>query len=114
MKLSAAASVAGLAAMLSAPPGASALEQVKIAIAGHRFAPAEITVPAGEKFRIEVTNTDPTPEEFESHDLKVEKIVAGGGTIGVLAGPLAPGRYKVFGDYHPDTATATVVAAKKD
>ena len=93
---------------------AVAMDPYRLSIKEHRFEPAEITVPAGEKFRIEVTNEDPTPEEFESHELKVEKIVVGGSKINVLAGPLPPGLYKVFGDYHPDTAVATVDAVKKD
>lgn len=79
----------------------------------HRFNPAEVTVPAGERFRIEVANQDDTPAEFESSDLRVEKIVVPGGKIGVMAGPLKPGRYKFFDDYHPDSATGTVIAVEK-
>jgi heme/copper-type cytochrome/quinol oxidase subunit 2 len=79
----------------------------------HRFNPAEVTVPAGERFRIEVTNQDDTPSEFESGDLRVEKIVVPGGKIGVMAGPLKPGNYKFFDDYHPDSATGTVIAVEK-
>ncbi len=36
-----------------------------------------------------------------------------GGKIGVMAGPLKAGSYKFFDDYHPDTATGTVIAVEK-
>lgn len=85
---------------------------VRLTIKDHRFTPAEVSVPAGQRFRIEVSNQDATPAEFESADLKVEKVVAAGATISVMAGPLKPGTYKFFDDYHPDTAAGTLTAAQ--
>lgn len=79
----------------------------------HRFNPATVTAPTGERFRIEVTNQDDTPAEFESGDLRIEKIVVPGGKISVMAGPLKPGIYKFFDEYHPDTATGTLTATEK-
>jgi hypothetical protein len=35
--------------------------------------------------------------------LRVEKVVAGGGTITVQIRPLGAGRYRFFDDYHEDT-----------
>ena len=70
-------------------------------------------MPAGERFRIEVVNEDNTPAEFESSDLRVEKIIVPGGKINVMAGPLKPGAYKFFDDYHPDTATGTITAVER-
>lgn len=99
------------AACLAAP--AMAAEPVRLTLKDHRFTPAEVSVPAGERFRIEVINQDATPAEFESADLRVEKIVTPGGTISVMAGPLKPGTYKFFDEYHPDTATGTVTAAER-
>ena len=62
-----------------------------------------------------MTNEDDTPAEFESSDLRVEKIVVPGGTIAVTAGPLKPGTYVFFDDYHPDDAKGMLtVAEKKD
>jgi hypothetical protein len=78
----------------------------------HQFAPAELHVPANERFRIEVENLDPTSAEFESADLRVEKIVVGGGKITVFAGPLKPGTYKFFDDYHPDVAKGVIIAGE--
>ena len=93
------------------PGAAIAAEPVQLVLRDHRFVPAGVSVPAGERFRIEVTNRDPTPAEFESGDLRAEKIVVPGGTATVMAGPLKPGIYSFFDDYHPDTATGTITAA---
>ncbi len=91
---------------------ASAAEKVQLVIKDHAFTPSGVTVPSGQRFQIEVWNQDATPSEFESSDLRVEKVVVPGGKITVTAGPLKPGTYKFFDDYHPDTAlgTVTVVA----
>lgn len=91
-------------------PFASAQEVFKLTIENHAFAPTSLTVPANVRFKIEVENRDATPAEFESSDLRVEKIVVGGGKISVFSGPLKPGTYAFFDDYHPDTAKGTITA----
>ncbi len=101
--LAVAASIAIYASAASADP-------IALDLAGHKFTPADITVPTNQKFQIRVTNHDNTPAEFESHDLKVEKIVVPGGTVTVTAGPLKPGTYQFFDDYHPDDAKGAVTA----
>jgi hypothetical protein len=88
-------------------------EAIKLTIKDQRFVPTDVSVPAGERFRIEVENQDATPAEFESADLRVEKIVVPGGKITVMAGPLKPGTYKFFDDYHPDTANGTITAVAR-
>jgi hypothetical protein len=91
---------------------AVAAEPVSLALKDHRFVPAEVTVPANERFRIEVENQDATPAEFESSDLRAEKIVVPGGKISVMAGPLKPGKYAFFDDYNPDQAKGTLTAVE--
>ena len=81
-----------------------------LSIKDHRFDPTEFEVPAGEKIILTVKNLDPTPEEFESTDMRREKVVAGGQEITVYLGPLRPGRYEFFGDFHPDSARGHIVA----
>jgi high-affinity iron transporter len=76
----------------------------------HRFVPDRIEVPAGVKFRLTVKNTDSTADEFESTDLNREKLVPPGQTITVFLGPLDPGTYHFFGDFHQDTARGVIVA----
>jgi hypothetical protein len=100
-----------VAAPVAWAANASAMDTVQLRLAEHRFVPSEVTVPAGERFRIEVTNQDTTPSEFESSDLRIEKIVPPLSKVTVNAGPLRPGTYRFFDDYHPETATGTISAA---
>jgi hypothetical protein len=84
--------------------------EFKLVIKDHRFRPAELKVPAGQKIRLVVENQDPTPEEFESYTLNREKIVPGKSKITVMVGPLKPGRYEFFGEFNMDTAQGVLVA----
>ncbi|HUH84427.1 MAG TPA: cupredoxin domain-containing protein [Stellaceae bacterium] len=83
---------------------------ISLTIKNHRFDPPELQVPAGVKLRLLVKNLDGTPEEFESHSLHREKVVAGGGEITVFIGPLDPGTYDFFGDFNPTTAQGRIIA----
>src|SRR3954469_21819989 len=83
------------------PATARAADAVQLTLQNHRFTPSEVTVAAGGRFRVEVSNQDKTPSEFESKDLRIEKIVPGGGKVTVSAGPLKPGTYRFFDEYHP-------------
>ena len=103
-----------MGALLPTAVAALAAESITLTIKDHRFEPSEVSVPAGERFRIEVQNQDSTPAEFESADLRIEKIVVPGGKIAVMAGPLKPGIYKFFDDYHPDTANGVMIAKPKE
>jgi heme/copper-type cytochrome/quinol oxidase subunit 2 len=99
-----------LCALATTSMSALAADPIVLTIKDHQFTPSEVSVPAGERLRIEVVNQDPTPAEFESADLRVEKIVVPGGRIVVMAGPLKPGTYTFFDDYHPDTTKGTMTA----
>ncbi len=92
---------------------ARAAEPLHLTLKDHQFTPNAIEVPAGQRFRIAVTNQDATAAEFESYDMKIEKIAAPGATITVWAGPLHPGTYSFFDDYHPDLAKGTITATAK-
>ncbi len=83
---------------------------VAVTIKDHRFTPSEIHVPSRKPVRLEITNQDPTAEEFDSHSLAVEKVIAGGKSGSVRIRPLAPGRYPFVGEYHEDAAKGVVVA----
>ena len=81
-----------------------------LVIKDHRFQPAELKVPAGQRIKLTVHNQDSTPEEFESHSLNREKVVPGGAKATLYIGPLKPGRYDFFGEYHEATAKGVVIA----
>lgn len=103
--------VAALLALVVGAPAASADDViVKLEFRDHRAVPSRIEVPAHTKFKLLVTNSDTTAEEFESTQLNREKVVAPGQTITVFLGPLAPGEYKFFGEFHQDTAQGILVA----
>lgn len=99
-----------IAAMLCAPAAMAADGEYALTIQDHRFQPTELVVPAGKKIRLSVENRDATPEEFESHDLNREKIIAGKSTITIYVGPLTPGRYRFYGEYNEKTAQGFIVA----
>ncbi|MCQ8240149.1 cupredoxin domain-containing protein [Acetobacteraceae bacterium KSS12] len=84
----------------------------KLTLKNHKFQPDHLDVPTGQRFRIQLTNNDDTTDEFESYDMKFEKIVTVGSTVTVRAGPLHPGTYKFFDDYHPESAVGTVTATE--
>lgn len=109
LALSALVSASLAAGLLLAAPAHAADGDVEIVIKDHRFIPDRVEVPAGQKVTLVIKNQDSGPEEFESHDLKREKIVAGGKEIRVVIGPLKPGEYKFFGEYHEATAKGVVV-----
>ncbi|HSE11143.1 MAG TPA: cupredoxin domain-containing protein [Rudaea sp.] len=104
-------SSAVLAVALLIAAGSAGAEDydAKIVIRDHKFDPAELTVPAGQKIKLLVDNQDATPEEFESNELNREKIVVGKGQITVFLGPLEPGRYPFFGDFHQETAQGVLI-----
>ena len=81
-----------------------------LVIKDHQFQPTEIEIPAGQKIALTVKNNDTTPEEFESTELRREKVVPGGEEIMVYIGPLKPGKYEFFGDFNPKTARGHIIA----
>ena len=85
-------------------------DDIALNIKDHRFEPTEIEVPAGQQLTLSVTNQDVTPEEFESDDFDAEKVIAGGQNAVIRIGPLDPGRYEFYGEYHEDTAKGVIVA----
>jgi hypothetical protein len=81
-----------------------------VQIKDHKFVPEKIEVPVNQEFKLIVENTDKTLEEFESGDLKKEKLVGAGKKITIIINPLKSGEYKFFGDFHQKTAQGVLVA----
>ena len=100
----------GLAAAMVLSPVAAQTQSFTVTIKDHKFTPSEIKVPANKRVQITVVNDDPTPEEFESKEMKVEKVVPGKSKGVVRIGPLKPGRYSFVGEFHEATAKGTVIA----
>src|SRR5256885_16331462 len=84
--------------------------EFNLVIEGHKFAPDRIEVPAGKKVKLLVENKDGTPEEFESSQLKIEKVIPGKSKATIWVGPLKAGEYKFVGEYNAKTAQGVIVA----
>ena len=102
--------IPALVALGIALPALAADEAYVLVIQDHRFEPAEITVPAGQRVKLVVENRDTTPEEFESSDLRREKIVPGNGKATIWLGPLPQGEYQFVGEFHESTAQGKLIA----
>ncbi|MDE2395846.1 MAG: cupredoxin domain-containing protein [Burkholderiales bacterium] len=87
---------------LAATPALCENPEYTIVIKGHRFVPAQLSIPARTKVRIVLDNQGTTEEEFDSHALNREKHVAPGSQAIVFVGPLEPGRYIFQGDESDD------------
>jgi len=81
-----------------------------LVIKDHRFQPSELNVPAGKKIKLLIDNKDTTPEEFESHSLNREKVIAGNSTAIIYIGPLESGRYSFYGEFNEATAQGAIIA----
>lgn len=97
--------------LASVPAGRVASEEASyvITIKEHKLEPNELEVPTGVEFTLLVKNADDTPEEFESEDLDLEKIIPGGTDARFSVGPLEPGSYDLFGEFHEDTARGKII-----
>ncbi len=87
-----------------------AADEIKITIKDHKFSPAEVRVPAGQKVKLVIENQDATPEEFESHELNREKIIAPKSKAAIWIGPLKPGKYPFMGEFNQASAKGVVIA----
>ena len=87
----------------TAAPGLADEPGVTITLKDHQFVPSEVPVPAGVKVQLLVKNDQNVTAEIESHVLHFEKIVTAGGQITVFVGPLDPGSYEFFDDFHNST-----------
>jgi plastocyanin len=103
------AAFTSIAALATAPAVAQDATTIQLSIKNHRFEPAEVRAPAGKPLTLQVKNLDPTPEEFESKTLRVEKIIAGNSEATIRLRALQPGRYKFFGEYNESTAQGALV-----
>jgi len=102
--------VSAIVGMTAASVRAEDTHEVEISIKDHKFDPPALKLPIGKPIKISVKNLDPTPEEFESHDLGFEKVIAGNSSAIIRVKPLKPGTYIFFGEFHEDTALGHIVA----
>jgi plastocyanin len=83
---------------------------VALVIENNRFQPEEIKVKAGASFVLVITNKDKKAEEFESKDLRIEKVIPAGKTVRLKMPALKAGTYSFVGEYNEKTAKGKIVA----
>jgi plastocyanin len=103
-------SLATICLVLIVSAAAAADLEIPVTIEKNRFQPAEVRVKAGTPFVLVVTNKDATPEEFESKELRIEKVIPGGKTMKIRVRALKPGSYPFVGEYHESTAKGRIIA----
>lgn len=101
-----------IGALLGAAPALFADEAtpVPLVIQNGKFEPTTLKVPAGKLLELVIENKGPGAEEFESKDLRREKVIPMGKTVKIRVGPLQKGSYSFYGEYHEDTAQGKLIA----
>src|SRR4029453_3948809 len=97
------------AVLLVAGSAAAADGQIPLTIEKNQFQPAEVKGKAHTPVVLVFPNKTPKPAEFESKDLRVEKVVPAGKTVNVRIRALKPGTYAFFDDFNQQT-TGRIVA----
>ena len=100
--------VIGLAA--AAPVRAEDVPTFKVEVGDNAITPQTLEVPANKPFRLEVRNTAKTPIEFESNDLRKEKVLAPGASSVLTFKKVSPGEYTFFDEFHPSTPKMKLIA----
>jgi len=104
--------LAALAVVLgvAAPVLAADHSEIPLVIEKNRFEPEVIKVKAGATFVLVITNKDKGPEELDMAQPRIEKVIPGGKTVRLKMPALKPGKYPFVGEYHSETAKATIIA----
>lgn len=86
-------------------------QEFNIILKSHLFYPAEMTMPSNKKIKLIIDNQDDSVEEFDSFSLNREKVLFPKQKSVIYIGPLSPGRYAFFGEYHPSSARGTIIVS---
>ena len=75
-----------------------------------QISPGRIEVPAKTRFRLELVNAGEMPAEFESLELRKEKVIAPESETVMVTRTLDPGEYSFFDDFQPGSPPAILIA----
>lgn len=90
------AAIAGIAT----PAAAEEIPNYTITFKDGSFEPKTLHLPADTRVKLQVVNMEEKVIEFESNDMKAEKIIRSGKTGSVFVGPLPAGEYKFFDEFN--------------
>jgi hypothetical protein len=102
-----------LLALAAAPASSARAENAatfRIEFNDGKVEPQRLEVPANKTLDIELVNKGQGPAEFESKQLRKEKVIAPGAAVSLVIRGLDPGEYDFFDDFHPDAPPAVLVA----
>lgn len=88
---------------------ADSLATFKIVASNGVLSPASLTVPAGQRIKLELINQGKTPIEFENLQMHVEKVLAPNAQSFVVLNPLKPGTYRFVDEFHPQTGKLDLI-----
>lgn len=92
------------------PASADEYPSFVVELSDGAITPRSIEVPANASFKLELRNTGSSPVEFESVELRKEKVLGPGVTSFVVIRRLNPGEYRFFDDFHPGVPPAMLIA----
>jgi len=98
--------------ILSSHSAVAQRQEFSMVLKNHLFYPAEMTIPANKKIKLIIENQDGSVEEFDSFSLNREKVLFPQQKAIIYIGPLPPGRYTFFGEYHPDSARGVIIVSE--
>jgi hypothetical protein len=102
--------VCGALLLLAAAPAAHAQSvSVTLTVKNKKFMPSEIRAPANRPIVVHIKNNDAVAMEFESHDLRVEKVIPANGSGVVNIRAQKPGTYSFFDDFHEENRGTLIV-----
>jgi hypothetical protein len=105
--------VFGIGLLLAAAPAVVRAEDeptFRIEFRDGKIEPQVLEVPAKTRIRLQLVNLGDTPAEFESAELRKEKVLAPKSESVMVIRTLDPGEYSFFDDFHPGAPPARLVA----
>src|SRR5207249_3066913 len=109
------AAALAFSALVAAPGVALAADpqsEVVLVIEANRFQPEEVRVKDRAPFLLVVTNLEHGTEEFESRELRIEKVIPSGNTVRLRMPALKAGTFPIVGAYHAKTENVPLLAAQ--
>lgn len=100
-----------LAGLLALTPAVQAEDMItyELNLKGAAFDILELKVPAGKPFMIKMNNQNAAPAELESHDLNIEKIIAGNSSAVVRVKAQKPGKYLFVDEFQEAVAKGYII-----
>lgn len=88
---------------------AEELPTLTLVAKGGSWEPRILQAPSGIRFRLIIKNLGPGSVEFESRELRKEKVLSEGAESFLIFAPLHAGTYEFFDEFHPQGAAGQII-----